>query len=105
MDSALIRAVIALVPALMLCAGSILLFVRAKSVGSWLQLLGAGCLLVVVLAHVFEALNLFTWMHWGLEHGAGHYLDLGSAALGLTLFPVGYLSHALQSDTASKRSK
>jgi hypothetical protein len=97
MDSALIRAVIALVPALMLCAGSILLFVRAKSVGSWLQLLGAGCLLVVVLAHVFEALNLFTWMHWGLEHSVGHYIDLWSAVVGVTFFPLGYLLQALQS--------
>ena len=31
----------------------------------------------------------------GLEHSAGHYLDLWSAVLGLTLFPVGYLFHAL----------
>ena len=31
----------------------------------------------------------------GLEQGVGHYLDLWSAVLGLTLFPVGYLFHAL----------
>jgi len=45
----------------------------------------------VVLTHVCEALRLFRWMHWGAEHSAGHYLDLSSAVLGLTLFPAGYL--------------
>ena len=61
-------------------------------------MLGAGCLVVVVLTHLREALHLLPWMHWGLEHSAGHYLDLGSAVLGLTLFPIGYLLR-LQSGT------
>ena len=91
-------ALAALVPACMLFAGSAVLFFRAKTVCSFLQLLGAACLVVVVLAHVSEALSLFPWMHWGLEHSAGHYLDLGSAVLGLTFFPVGYLFHALRND-------
>ena len=88
----------ALVPACMLFAGSAVLFFRGKTVCSFLQLLGAGCLVVVVLTHVSETLSLFPRMHWGLEHSAGHYLDLGSAVLGLTFFPVGYLFHALRSD-------
>jgi hypothetical protein len=58
-------------------------------------MLGAGCLVMVVLAHLCEALDLFPWMQWASEHSAEHYLDLGSALLGLTLFPVGYLLHAL----------
>jgi hypothetical protein len=91
-------ALAALVPACMLFAGSAVLFFRGKTVCSFLQLLGAGCLVVVVLAHVSEALSLFPWMHWGLEHSAGHYVDLGSAVLGLTFFPVGYLLHALRSE-------
>jgi hypothetical protein len=62
-----------------------------------LQLFGAGCLLVVVLAHVSEALHLFPSMGWGLEHSTGHYLDLWSAIFGLTLFSIGYLFHALTS--------
>ena len=90
-----------LVPVCMLFAGSAVLFSRGKTVCSFLQLLGAGCLVMVVLAHVSETLRLFPWMHWGLEHSAGHYLDLGSAVLGLTLFPIGYFFHALRSDTAS----
>jgi hypothetical protein len=56
---------------------------------------GAGCLVIVALTHVSEALKFFPWMHWGLENGAGHYLDLATAILGVTLFPVGYLLHAL----------
>ena len=86
---------VALVPACVLFSGSVVLFLKGKSVGSFLQLLGAGCLLVVVLTHVCEALHLFPSMHWGLKHSVGHYLDFWSAVLGLTLFPVGYLFHAL----------
>jgi hypothetical protein len=93
-------ALAALVPVCMPFAGSAVLFSRGKTVCSFLQLLGAGCLVMVVLTHVSETLRLFPWMHWGLEHSAGHYLDLGSAVLGLTLFPIGYLLHALRSDTA-----
>ncbi len=34
-------------------------------------------------------------MQWGHENSVGHYLDLSSAVLGLTLFPLGYLFQAL----------
>ena len=84
-------------PACMLFSGSVVLLYRGKTVSSFLQLLGAGCLMVVVFTHVSEAFHLLPWMRWGLEHGIGHYLDFGSAVLGLTLFPVGYLLHALSS--------
>jgi hypothetical protein len=30
-------------------------------------------------------------MGWGKAHSAGHYLDLSSAVVGVTLLPVGYL--------------
>ena len=89
------KSLIALVPAGMLLLGSIALFLRARTVPAFLQVFGAGCLVMVVVAHLCEALQLFPWMGWGLQDSAGHYLDLASAALGLTLFPVGYLWHAL----------
>jgi zinc transporter ZupT len=95
MNVTLVNAMIALVPVCMLFSGSVVLFFSARTVSSFLQFFGAGCLIVVVLTHVFEALHLFPWMHWGLEHSVGHYLDFFSAVLGLTLFPVGYLLHAL----------
>ena len=95
MNITLLRALVALVPACMLLFGSAVLFSGGKPVWSFLQVLDAGSLVVVVLAHVSEALRLFPWMRWGLEHSAGHYLDLSSAVLGLTLFPAGYLLHAI----------
>ena len=94
MNVPLLKALAALVPACMLFSGSLVLFLRGKTVSSFLQLLGAGCLVVVVLTPVSEALHLFAWMHFGLEHSLGHYLDFGSAVLGLTLFPLGYLIDA-----------
>jgi len=95
MNVTLLKALVALLPACMLFSGSVVLFFRGKTVCSVLQLLGAGCLVLVVLTHVSEALQLFPSMHWGLEHSVGHYLDFWSAVLGLTLFPIGYLLHAL----------
>jgi len=84
------KSLIALVPAGMLLLGSIALFLRARTVPAFLQVFGAGCLVMVVVAHVCEALQLFPWMGWGLQDSAGHYLDLASAVLG-----IGYLWHAL----------
>jgi hypothetical protein len=79
----------------MLFSGSAVLFVRDRDVWSLLQLLGAGGLAVVVLVHLFETLHLFLSMGWGAQHSIGHYVDFAGAVLGLTLFPVGYLLHAL----------
>jgi len=95
MNVTLLKSLVALLPTGMLLGGSVVLFLRGKSVYSFLQLFGAGCLVVVVLTHVSEALHLFSWMGWGLEHSVGHYLDLLSALLGVTLFPIGYLLHAI----------
>ena len=95
MNPTLLKALVTLVPASMLVSGSSILFFRRKTVSFFLQLLGAGCLLVVVLTHVCEALNLLPLMYWGQRHSVGHYFDLSSAVLGLTLFPTGYLLQAL----------
>jgi hypothetical protein len=94
MNTALVVGLVLSVPASLMFSDSVVLFYRTKSVWSFLQLVGAGCLVVVVLCHVFEALQLFPWMLWGLKDSVGHYLDFCSAVLGLTLFPVGYLFHA-----------
>lgn len=93
---AIIEAVAALVPTLLLLTGSLLGYLRSRNFASALQLAGAGCALVVVLTHLFEALHVFTQMQWGQERSAGHYLDLSCATLAATLFPIGYLLQALK---------
>jgi len=95
MNVTLLKSLVASVPACMLFSGALTWFFRGKTLYSFLQLLGAGCFVVVVLAHVSEGLHLFPRMHWGLKHSVGHYLDLSSAILGLTFFPTGYLLHSL----------
>jgi hypothetical protein len=59
-------------------------------VGRYMMMLGAGCLVIVVLTHVCETFHLFTVMGWGLKHSPGHYLDLTAAILGFVFFPGGY---------------
>ena len=95
MNATLLKALLAFVPGTMLLAGSIALFRKMRSAGSLLQLAGAGGIMLVILAHICEALQLFSWMGWGLENSPGHYLDLAGALLGLTLFPIGYLLYAI----------
>jgi hypothetical protein len=48
-----------------------------------------------MLTPICEAFGLVPWMQWGLPNSAGHYLDLLSAVLGLALFSIGYLWHAI----------
>ncbi|HKU22145.1 MAG TPA: hypothetical protein VJQ50_14085 [Terriglobales bacterium] len=95
MNATLHQALLGLVPTSLLLAGSLIFFLKRRSTGSVLQLLGAGCLLLVILAHLCDGLHLFPGIGWGLKHSAGHYLDLCSAVLSLLLFPAGYLLHAL----------
>jgi hypothetical protein len=95
MNAILLRALVALVPACMLLAGSLVWFFRGKCACSFVQVVGAGCLVLAVLTHIFEAIHLFPWMHWGEKHSVGHYLDFVTFALGLGLFSTGYLLNAL----------
>jgi hypothetical protein len=95
MSSTLSIGLVVSVLASLVFSASIVSFFRGKTVWSFLQLLGAGCLLVVGLCHVSEAVHLFPRMRWGLQDSFGHYLDLWSAVLGLTLFPAGYIGERL----------
>src|SRR5262245_4937669 len=94
MNVILLRALLALVPTCLAVSGSVLLLYKRTAV-SFLQLIGAGCLVIVPLTHLAEPLHLLLWMHWGLDDRFGPYLDLSSAVLGLTFFPTGDLLHAL----------
>lgn len=100
MNPTFAKAIAALVPTAMLLVGSTLQFSRGKRTAALFQLIGAACLVVVVIAHLCEALNWFPWMHWGLEHSVGHYIDFIAAIGGLALFPIGYLFGALTREAA-----
>jgi hypothetical protein len=83
------------IPAAILFIGSVVLFSKTRTLSALLQLLGAGSLMMVVMSHVGETFGLLPWMQWGLPDSIGHYLDFCRAALGLALFPAGYLLHTL----------
>jgi len=99
MNATLLKSFIALIPGIMLLFGAALLFRKDRRVSSLLQLLGAASFLLVIFAHLSEALQWFPAMGWGQEHSVGHYLDLASATLGATLFPLGYLLHVREQRT------
>ena len=101
MNVTLLKALLALAPVLCLTVGATTLVLKDRSRASLLQLLGAAGALTVVLVHICEALGLFPWMQWGQVQSIGHYVDLVGALLGLILFPIGYLLHALTSPTES----
>lgn len=91
MNITLLKALVALIVVCVLLFWSGVVFVQGRTKWSFVQLLGAGFLLIVTLTHICEALNLLPWMRWGQPDSVGHYLDLSSAVLGLTLFPIGLL--------------
>jgi hypothetical protein len=78
-----------------LLCGSAILFARQRTVWRFVQLLGAGFLVVVVLTHFAEAFDLLRGLGWGLPNSAGHYIDLVSAVFGVTLWSLGGVAHAL----------
>ena len=100
-----LKSFVALVPACLLFAGSAITWLQRKSMSSIFQLLGAAALVVVVLAHVFEALRVFSRMGWGSRNSVGHYLDLLCAIVAVTLFSLGYLIHALGYMCREKESR
>lgn len=83
------------IPACAIFIGAVVLLAKTKTLPALLQLIGAGGLITVVIAHIGEAFSLLPSMQWGIEHSVGHYLDLGAATIGLMLFPAGYLAYAL----------
>ena len=91
MNPTLIRALMAFMLVFTLFVYSIAVFVRHRTVPAGLQLVGALCLVVVVLTHLAEAMHVFRTMRWGEPDSPGHYLDLSSAVLGTTFVAIGHL--------------
>jgi hypothetical protein len=97
----LLKALLGLVLVLALASGAAIHFLRdRRSLAAVLQLIGAAFLVLVVLTHVCEALNLFPAMRWGADDSVGHFVDLGCAVLGVTLFAGGYLLHVCTHSSA-----
>src|SRR5438128_5705823 len=92
MTATLGRTLVIALPVIALLGLSLAQFIRARSTSTTLQLLGAVCLVIVILAHVAEAGALFPAMGWGEPHSVGHYLDLTSAVLGVALLLAALLA-------------
>ena len=82
---------VAALPITPIVVGSIVRMSRQRSVAAIVQVLGAFFLVVVLVIHLCEGLGLFPIMRWGQPDSVGHYADLVSVALGLSLFSLGYL--------------
>jgi hypothetical protein len=93
MNPTLVKALVALAPVTVLVLWFSVTVARSRTLSSLLQVGGAACLLIVVLAHVCEALRLFPAMGWGRRDSPGHYIDLSSAVLGVALLSSGYILH------------
>lgn len=64
-------------------------FIRRRTIQRLFLTLGAAFLLLTVLTHVCEGLDLFSFMRWGEPNSPGHYLDLSSALVGFVLLLAG----------------
>src|SRR5437762_11707434 len=95
MNDAAVKAFVALIPVCALFTGATIIFVRRRSMSSFLQLVGATGLVAVVLTHVFEGLRVVPRMGWGSQHSVGHYLDVSCAIVVVTLFSLVYLIHVV----------
>lgn len=104
MNVTLVKALVLFVPAGLLIWHSFAQRNR-RTLWSALQLLGATFLVIVVLTHICEALRLFPWMDWGAQHSPGHYLDLSSAVLGLTLLLAAHVIRIITRVAPDKNPK
>jgi Ca2+/Na+ antiporter len=95
MNPTLLKAIVASTVIFVLFLWSASLFVKQGDRWSFFQMIGAGSFVLVILTHFCEALDLFPVMRWGVSDSVGHYLDLSSAILGVTLFPIGLLGGLL----------
>ena len=96
MHARLLKAIVSLVLTSALLVALGVAFRRDRVIGALIDLGGAACLLIVALTHLFEALKLFPSMRWGQPNSPGHYVDLLSAVLGVSLVLIGYLFRLLR---------
>ena len=101
MNFTLSKMLILFVAAAVLLIRTASLVLHQQSAARVLQLCGSVALMIVVLTHIAEALNLLTFMGWGKPDSLGHYLDLWSLALGIVFLLVGHLMARRQKASTS----
>jgi hypothetical protein len=69
---------------------SVVALAQERNAPSFMQLLGAGFLIMVVFAHVAGRFHFFPSMGWRLPKKHGTYVDPVSAVAGLILLPAEY---------------
>lgn len=94
MNSRLLRSAVVLVPLALILAHAVRTFLRERTAWRLFHILGVGCLILVGFYHVCEALEWFSGMRWGAPDSVGHYLDLGTLALGIALVLMGSLGRS-----------
>jgi hypothetical protein len=68
----LIKTLFIAVPVTLISVGSLVMFVKTRTLPPLLWLAGSVCLVIVVLAHVAEAMRWFPRMQWGQPDSVGH---------------------------------
>lgn len=86
----LLKVIVISIPVFIAFGASAIAFKKERTLTALVQLIGAVCLLAVVFAHVSEAFDLLPSMGWGKPKTPGHYVDLASTIIGITLLAVGY---------------
>lgn len=104
MNPMLVKVLVGSVPVFLLLLYSVAVLVTRKTMSAVLQLVGATCLVVVVLSHFAEALHLLPAMRWGEPDSVGHYVDLSSAVLGVMLTAIAYILRRREWRSARARS-
>ena len=96
MNTTVIVAIVIGAPILLLLVLAARRVASAPTVTNVFTLLGACSLLVMVLTHIAEGLQLFPAMGWGQRHSVGHYLDLGSVYAGIAFLVAASLCPLLR---------
>ena len=90
MNVTLVKALVALIPTAALFVRAAFRLRREGNAAGVLHLCGSAFLAIVVFTHITEGLHILEFMGWGERHSAGHYVDLSSAILAVTLLSAAY---------------
>ncbi len=69
---------------------------RRSTIATTLLAFGTAFFVIIAIAHVFEALALLPAFGWGQPRSTGHYIDLTSAVLGITLIVAGLVAACIE---------